>query len=65
MPTPATGKDSFVYRHLNATKKFLQDATIDARCAWDGEMHRVGGLKFEFPGLRRLSTGLRSDEQTN
>jgi hypothetical protein len=49
MPTPTTtGRSSSVFLLLNATKKFLQDVTVDTRFVWDSEMDRIGGLMLVF-----------------
>jgi hypothetical protein len=52
MPTSTTSRGSSVFQLLNTTKKLLQDATIDTRYVWGGEIRRVGGLKLEFLGSR-------------
>ena len=65
MPTAATNRGPPLFQLLIATKKFLQDTTIDARYVWSREISRVRGLKLVFSGSRPLSTWLRSDEQSN
>jgi hypothetical protein len=37
MPASTTSRGPSILQHLSATKKFLQDATIDAKCVWSGE----------------------------
>jgi hypothetical protein len=61
---PTTTQGSSIFQHLSATKKLLQDATIDSRYVWGSEVCHVRGLKM-FSGSRQLSTWLRSDERTN
>jgi hypothetical protein len=66
MSTSTTAsRGSPVFQHLSATKKFLHDATIDARYAWGGLLSGVSGLKLEITRPRLRSTKLRSDEPTN
>jgi hypothetical protein len=65
MSTAATGRGPPVSQLLSAIKKFLQDAIIDAGYVWSREISRVKGLKLVFSESRRLSTWLRSDEQSN
>ena len=66
MSTSTTAsRGSPVFQHLNATKKFLHDAIIDARYARGGVLSRVRGLKLEITGPRLRSTKLRSEEPTN
>ena len=48
MPTSTISRGSSMFQHLNATKKVLQDVTIDVRYAWSGEMGRVRRLISEW-----------------
>jgi hypothetical protein len=48
---PTSTTEFPILQHLNATKKFLQDVTIDARCVRSCEIRRVG-LNFKFSAFR-------------
>jgi hypothetical protein len=62
MPTSATSRGSSILQLLSATKKVLQDAIVDARYVWRGEMGHARGLIFEFAGPWPPQMKLRSDE---
>jgi hypothetical protein len=64
MASTTISQAPLISQRLNATGKLLQDATIDERYVWSGEMRRVG-LKLEFAGSRLTWKRLRSGKRTN
>jgi hypothetical protein len=64
MASTTISQAPLISQRLNATKKLLQDATIDERYVWSGEMRRVG-LRFEPAGPRLTWKRLRSGKRTN
>ena len=65
MPASTASRGSPILQHISATKKLLQDVTIDVRYVWSGEIYCVGGLRIVFAGSRRPWIKPRSNERVN
>jgi hypothetical protein len=65
MSTSTTSRGSSILQHLSATKKVLQDVTVDARYVRNGAIRCAGGLRRGFIEPRPPLTRLRSDEKAN